>query len=161
MRKLAISALAVGVLLTMSAVRVADFMAARAETVRTAELRASNLALILSEYLSEAFAATDAALRQLVLHSQRVGGPTASPRDWLPSLTSASAGLVGVGSISVVDRDGVIRHTTLPEIDGQSRRDDFVFRQAQLDSRDLLIVGTPIREPGAAGTNSSSRSAVA
>ena len=44
----------------------------------------------------------------------------------------------------MVDRDGIIRHTTLPEIAGQSRRDDFVFRQAQVDPRDLLIVGTPI-----------------
>ena len=123
MRKLTIGLLSVGILLTMGAVRVADFLSARAETVRTAELRASNLALILSEYLSEAFAASDAALRQLVLHGQRIGGPTAPPRDWLPSLNSAAAGLVGIGSISVVDRDGIIRHTTLPEIAGQSRRD--------------------------------------
>ena len=101
MRKLAIGVLSVGILLAMSVVRVADFLAARAETIRTAELRASNLALILSEYLAEAFAASDAALRQLVLHSQRIGGPSAPARDWLPSLTSAAAGLVGVGSISV------------------------------------------------------------
>jgi signal transduction histidine kinase len=145
MRKLTIGLLSVGILLTMSAVRVADFLAARAETVRNAELRASNLALVLSEYLSEAFAASDAALRQLVLHGQRIGGPSAPARDWLPSLTSAAAGLVGIGSITVIDRDGIIRHTTLPEIAGQSRRDDFVFRQAQVDARDLLIVGTPIQ----------------
>ena len=144
MRKLTIGLLSVGILLTTGAVRIADFLAARAETIRTAELRASNLALVLSEYTAEAFAASDAALRQLVLHGQRIGGPSAPPRDWLPSLTSASAGLVGVGSISVVDRDGIIRHTTLPEIAGQSRRDEFVFRQAQADPRDLLIVGTPI-----------------
>ena len=63
MRKLTIGLLSVGILLTMGAVRVADFLSARAETIRTAELRASNLALILSEYLSEAFAASDATLR--------------------------------------------------------------------------------------------------
>jgi len=145
MRKLAIGVLSVGILLAMSGVRVADFLASRAEVVRSAESRASNLSIILSEYVAEAFAGGDAALRQLVLHSQRIGGPAAPARDWLPSLTSAHAGLVGVGSISVTDRDGIIRHTTLPEIAGQSRADDFVFRQAKKDPRDALIIGTPIR----------------
>ena len=41
-----------------------------------------NLSSILSEYLRETFAAGDASLRQLVLHSRRVGGPSAPAADW-------------------------------------------------------------------------------
>ena len=56
-----------------------------------------------------------------------------------------------MGSISVVDRDGVIRHSTRPEIIGQSRRDDYIVRAAIGAPADELIVGTPFRaivDPG-------------
>ena len=97
----------------------------------------------MSAYLAETFAAGDASLRQLALHSQRVGGPSAPAAAWAPSLASAQAGLRTVGAISVVDRDGVIRHSTRPEIVGQSRRKEVLYRAAIGGTGDELIVGTP------------------
>jgi signal transduction histidine kinase len=96
------------------------------------------------------FSVGDASLRQLSLHSQRVGGPGAPADEWGPSLASARAGLAGVGSISIVDRDGVIRHSTTAVILGQSRRDQYVFRRLAAETTDTFVVDTPfitITEP--------------
>lgn len=128
----------------MGGVRAADLRRSRDETLKTVEARASDLSRIVSAYLAETFAAGDASLRQLALHGRRVGGANAPGRQWLPSLASARAGLTSIGAISVVDRDGIIRHTTRTEILGQSRRDDYIFRQAITAPNDDLIIGTPL-----------------
>ncbi len=115
MRKIVIGGITLGALLIVGGVRIADLWWSRTKTLTAAESRAANLALILSEYINEAFAAGDASLRQLVIHSGRIGGPAASDSEWAPSLASARAGLTDITSISVVDAEGVIRHSTLAE----------------------------------------------
>jgi signal transduction histidine kinase/ActR/RegA family two-component response regulator len=144
-RKLVIAALTLGVLITMAALRAADLRWTRAEALRAAESRAENLALIISAYLGETFAAGDASLRQLALHSRRVGGPEAQARNWTPSLASAKAGLTSIGAITVLDRHGIIRHSTRPEILGQSRRNEYLMRHALDAHDDELLIGTPFR----------------
>jgi signal transduction histidine kinase/CheY-like chemotaxis protein len=144
-RKLRIGALTLGVLLAIAGLRAADLWSARTDAIRAAESRAANLAIILGGYLGEAFAAGDASLRQLALHSRRVGGPSAPERSWGPSLASAKAGLTSISAITVVSNDGVIRHSTRPEIVGQSRRDDYIIRSSIGAPGDDLVVGTPFR----------------
>jgi signal transduction histidine kinase len=149
-RKSAIAALTTGVLVTLAGLRTADLFWRRADVIRVAEARAANLASILSEYLRGTFNAADASLRQLSLHSQRIGGPGASDADWAPSLASARAGLSGAGSISITDANGVIRHSTQPLIIGQSRRDQYVFQRLAADPTDAVVVNPPfptISEP--------------
>ena len=143
MRKSVIAALTLGVLGAVATFRIADQWTLRAQTIRTAGARASNLALILAAYIQESFVAGDSALRQLTLHSRRIGGPAAPDTDWLPSLASARAGLPGNGSISVVDADGIIRHSTQPAIVGQSRRDEFLFRELVNHPTDEYLLSTP------------------
>src|SRR5688572_20458133 len=140
MRQVVISGVAVSVLLIMGALRANDLRTAHAETAAAAERRAANLALILSEYVRETFAAGDAALRQLALHSRRIGGPDAAEGEWTPSLLSARAGLAGIGAISVIDRSLVIRHSTRPDVIGQTRKDDPVFGRALEATSDDLII---------------------
>ena len=87
-RKPIIAVLTLGVLFVLGIFRAVDLYSRRAEVLTTSSRRADNLASILSEYLRGTFSAGDAALRQLALHSQQVGGaarlmPTgrrASPR---------------------------------------------------------------------------------
>jgi signal transduction histidine kinase len=146
MRKLVIFGLAIGLLLLLGAFRTNDLLSSRAETMARAHTRSSNLALILSSYMAGTFAASDAALRQLVLHNQRIGGPGAPSDEWTPSLVSARAGLTGVGAISVIDRQMVIRHSTRADIVGQSRR-EAVFDAALMSASDDLIVGQPFLSP--------------
>jgi signal transduction histidine kinase len=146
MRKLAIYGLAIGLLLLLGVFRTNDLWTSRAEVIARANTRASNLALILSSYMAGTFAASDAALRQLALHSQRVGGPGAPAADWMPSLVSARAGLTGVGAIAVVDRQMIIRHSTRRDVLGQSRQEP-VLDAALQSASDDLIVGQPLLSP--------------
>jgi signal transduction histidine kinase len=145
LRKPLIAALTIGALLTVTALRALDLWWWRARTIAMAEARAANLAFILSEYIRESFAAGDASLRQLELYSRRFGGPNAPEAEWGPILASASAGLTGVGSFSVTDARGVIRHSTQPAIVGQSRSDQYVFRQLAARATDDFVISTPFR----------------
>jgi signal transduction histidine kinase len=142
-RKLSIAAVTIGVLAVMGAFRFADLRNARQDALEAARARADNLALILSAYVGESFRAADASLRQLQLHSRRVGGPHVPGSAWAPSLTSAKAGLTGVGAITVVDREGTIRHSTRPQLEGQSRRDEFLTQHVLRATTDELLIGTP------------------
>jgi signal transduction histidine kinase len=146
MRKLVIFGLATALLLLLGVFRTNDLWTSRAEVMERAHTRSSNLALILASYMAGTFAASDAALRQLALHSQRIGGPGAPADEWTPSLASARAGLTGVGAISVVDRQMTIRHSTRLDIVGQSRREP-VFDAALMSASDDLIVGQPFLSP--------------
>src|SRR5205823_5577061 len=74
-RKSVIAALTLGVLAAVATFRIVDQWQLRVQTIRTAEARANNLALILAAYIQESFVAGDSALRQLTLHSRRIGGP--------------------------------------------------------------------------------------
>jgi signal transduction histidine kinase len=145
MRKLAIGALAIGIFVTTGAIRAADLSRARRETLEAAEARAANLAHILAAYVTEAFAVGDAALRQLALHSRRVGGPAGNVQAWAASLEEARVGIPGIGSISILDRDGIVRHSTRREIVGQSRQHDYIVRHALTTRGDSLVVGNPFR----------------
>jgi signal transduction histidine kinase len=143
--KRVIAALTTVLLAALAAVRVGDLWVWRGQILTASEARAANLSSILSEYLRETLAAGDTTLRQLVLHSRRVGGPSAPASEWIPSMSSARAGLTSIGSISVTDAAGVIRHSTQPRIIGQSRRDEYVFKLLSSHAIDDLVASTPYR----------------
>src|SRR5262249_25397532 len=59
-------------------------------------------------------------------------------------------GVAGIGSITVTDGDGTITQSTLPLIVGQSRGDQFIFKQLASQPSDTLLIGEPylsLREP--------------
>jgi signal transduction histidine kinase len=145
--KTVIATLTTALILALSALRVGDLWVWRGQILAASEARAVNLSSILSEYLRETFAAGDASLRQLVLHSRRIGGPSAAASDWVPSLTSARAGLTSIGSITVTDAAGIIRHSTQPRIIGQARRDDYAFKLLSTHAIDDLVASTPFLTP--------------
>jgi signal transduction histidine kinase/ActR/RegA family two-component response regulator len=88
-------------------------------------------------------AAVDASLKQLVVHSARVGGPNAPPDSWQPILRTAIAGMSYVGSLTVTDSNGVIRHSTLPAVIGQSRREEFLFTRLAAEPEAGIVADTP------------------
>jgi len=115
------------------------------ETVSDTQTKASDLSYILAEHMQSSVAAVDASLKQLVLHSSRVGGPGAPADLWSPVLRNAIAGMSYVGSLTITDADGVIRHSTLPALIGQSRREDFMFNRLSSDPHAGIIADTPFR----------------
>jgi signal transduction histidine kinase len=146
-RKSGIAALTIGVLLVVGATRAADLWWSRDERLTDAEQRAATLALILAEYLTGAFTASDTALRQLAVTSARIGGPAASDAEWAPLLAATRSALPGIGAISVIDTDGVIRHSTRREIIGQSRKREFEAMLPVSDAPDAALLGPPLRSP--------------
>jgi len=149
-RKSTAALLALAVMAAVGVARSADLWWWHRQVLSTAESRAANLSHILAEYVSESFAAGDSSLRQLVIHGRHIGGAEAPPGDWDPTLLAAKATLTGVGSISVLDRGGVIRHSTVKTLVGQSRSDDVIFRQLRDGPNDQLAIDTPflsVREP--------------
>jgi signal transduction histidine kinase len=142
--------LTAGVLAAFTALRIVDLVWWRAQTLAAADARATNLSLILSEYLRELFAEGDASLRQVTQYSRRIGGPSAAEDQWDSILGSAAAGVAGVGSITITDSAGLIIHSTQPLIVGQSRADQFIFKRLASQTGDDLVIGEPylsVREP--------------
>ena len=143
--KVAICLLTAGALGVFAALEGIDLWMRHGQVIAAAGRQADNVALILSRHIRETFASADASLRQLVLHGARVGGPAAASSAWTASLQYALAGLPAVGSLTVVDANGIIRHSTIPGIAGQSRRDEYVFQRLATDSADVIVASTPFR----------------
>jgi signal transduction histidine kinase len=141
--KFPIAAFTAAILLVVAGIQVLHTIDARRQTLAEAEQRTDNLAYVVASYVQDHFALADTALRQLVVHARRAGGPDAPPEEWDPILAAAKAGLAGSGSISVVDAQGVVTHSTQPTIVGESRRDDFVFKSLAQADRNTLVVDMP------------------
>jgi len=141
--KLLLAVFTAVILLVVSAMQVLHIIDARRRAVTAAEARTRNLAYVVSTYVRDDFALADTSLRQLVIHARRVGGARAAADDWDPILAAAKASLAGSGSISVVDSDGIVTHSTQRAIVGQSRRDDFVVRTLAHSGDDELAVDAP------------------
>ncbi|MBC7897368.1 MAG: response regulator [Cytophagaceae bacterium] len=131
------------VLTFLAVLRFLDLAARRERVVAAGDARVLNLTHILARYVIEAFAASDATLRQLTVLNVRLGGPGAPDAEWQPPLAAAQAGISSVGSISVMDREGIIRHSTLPGLIGQSRREEFMFRTLRTDTTVRPLISTP------------------
>ncbi len=140
--KILVLAFTAFILAAVGVVVVADLLWRREQALTAAEARAQNLAFVLSEYVRGSFAATDASLRQLVIHGRRVGGATAPGDAWDSMLSSAKAALTG-GSLTVTDANGRIVHSTQRLILGQSRRDNYIFKQLSTLSTDELVIDRP------------------
>ena len=145
--KLLIVAFTVSVLLAVAVVQALSLWWQRERVRRAAETRVSNLALVLSEYVRGALVTADTSLRQLAIHARRIGGPGAPADVWDPILSAARGAIPGGGSLSVTDAAGIIRRSTLPAIVGQSRRDNYVFKQLAAIDRDELVVDRPFVTP--------------
>ena len=132
------------VLIAVASLQAADLWWRRESVIRNAETRASNLAVVFAEYIRGSFASADAALRQIVIHGKRVGGSSQPDDVWDPILASARAGLNEVGSLSVTDTKGIITHSTLHELVGQSREDFYIFRRLASNGVDELVIDRPL-----------------
>jgi hypothetical protein len=115
-------------------------------TARTeAERRATNLVYILSAHMQEAVAALDASLVQIGAASARLGGPSGDAGDWNAVLTGAIAGMPNTGSLSVTDSQGVIRHSTVTNVLGQSRQDLYLFQTLRRQANAGMVADRPFK----------------
>ena len=117
--------------------------------LRAGESRAKHLSLVLAEYLRGSFAVADTALRQLAVHSRRIGGPDAPVAEWDGILAAARAAMPvgGTGSISVADAAGIIRQSTMKNLVGQPRREQHIFQRLSRPGPDELTMDAPFLVP--------------
>ena len=134
---------AIGALALLSIFRAVDLWWWRNDLLARGASQADNLSQIVAEYLTGAFAATDAALRQLQDHGRRVTPTDESTDEWRSILGSTKATLTGAGSISITDASGVIVQSTQPVIVGQSRRSLFLFQRLATGPADELVIDPP------------------
>ena len=146
-RKSGIATLTIGVLVVVGALNGVDLWRSREDRLRDAEQRAATLSLVLAEYITGAFSAADTALRQLALRSRRIGGPSAPEAEWGPLIATTRSALAGIGAISVIDAEGIIRHSTRTNIVGQSRRKEFAAMQPFGSGDAPPLLGAPLRSP--------------
>src|SRR6266511_1061633 len=135
--------LTVAVVLALALLQGLNLWSRYRQTVSETQARTSDLTYMLTEHMRSSVAAVDASLKQLVLHNVRVGGPSAPPASWQPVLGTAIAGMSYVGSLAVTDAEGVIRHSTLPALIGQSRREEFLFKRLAADPKAGIVADTP------------------
>ena len=119
-----------------------------------------HLSFVLAEYLRGSFAVADTALRQLAVHSRRIGGPDAPVAEWDGILAAARAAMpVGrTGSISVADAAGIIRQSTMKSLVGQSRREQHIFQRLSRPGPDELTMDAPFLVPRGEARATSCRS---
>ena len=135
----------VGIFILVVGLRSANLHWRHENIIQENERRAASFALVLSEHLEQTIATVDAALSQLVLHSERVGGPNAPAPVWDPVLAAAYSGLANVGSITLLNDSGFITHSTLQSIIGQSRISQFMYRYLSMVPTSELLADTPYR----------------
>jgi len=117
------------------------------EVVTGEQQQAAKFAHLLTEHLQQSFATIDATFAHIVAFNAQAGGPQSASPDWQKVLDASIAGLKAVDRISVLDRDGVIRHSTLLSLVGEPRGDRTLFRAlAETEDTGLIIQG-PFRDP--------------
>ena len=131
------------VLVAVGALESVDLWWRREGVLKAADTRATNLAVVLAAYIRGSFASADAALRQVQIYGNRIGGPSASPDDWAPILAAAKAALPESGSFSVTDENGIIVHSTQRAIIGQPRSDHYAFKRLSSLPTDELVIDRP------------------
>ena len=123
----------VGVFLVFIAARSALLWWQHDQDLSVEQRRAESLSHVLAEHLDRTLGPIESALNQLAAHSDRIGGPRA-PRDvWTPVLEATLSGLSGIGSLNVIDEDGVVTLSTNPAVTATSRRDRFLYRRLKAD----------------------------
>jgi len=119
----------------------------RSSALEAAERRAQSYSHILSDHLQRTIGSIDARLAQIALQSARLGGPEGDAAPWREVLDAARGGAGIIGSLSVADRRGVIRHSTIRDLVGQGRGDRFIMRALATQDAPELLSDSPIRSP--------------
>ncbi len=117
----------------------------RQEILNEGQRRAENLALILGDHLARTVNGVDMTLRQIALHHARAAG-SGNPREvWAQVMEATRTGTPGVAALSILDRNGIVVFSTVPELVGQSRADTNIFRRLSAEAEPGLAADPPLR----------------
>jgi len=128
-------------------VALVGFSQLRSTALEAASHRAQSYSTILSAHLERTMGAMDARLSQIAVQSERLGGPRGGDARWQQVLEAAKAGGTTIGSLSVIDETGVIRHSTLPSLVGLSRSEGAIFQSLRDSDAPPVVSESPFISP--------------
>ena len=137
--------LVVGVVMVLALLQALNLAFRYQRVNRATHSRAVVLSHILAEQMRIRVAAADASLRQVIVRSAMIGGPSASPAAWKTLLQTAMAEMNSIAWLSIWDTSGIVRHSTSPALRGVSRRGEFLFTQLAGQADSGLVASTPFR----------------
>jgi PAS domain S-box-containing protein len=140
-----IAVLFVAVLVVLTILRAGNLWSRHDDILLNTRHQAESFAHVLNAHLSQQVATIDATLAQIRLHSERVGGPNAQPPFWQPVLRAAFAGLTGAKSLSIINDAGIVTHSTVDGVIGQSRSNQYLYRHLKENPATDLVADTPFR----------------
>ena len=123
------------------------FAQLRQNALEAASHRAQSYSTILSAHLERTMGALEGRLTQIAVQSERLGGPRGAHAQWQSVLEAAKAGATTVVSLSVIDDSGVIRHSTLAEIVGQTRLDGAIYQSLNDADAPEVVSEAPFVSP--------------
>ncbi len=141
----------VGVFLVFIAARSAVLWWQHDQELSAEQRRAESLVHVLAEHLDRTLGPIEAAFSQLAAHSERIGGPSAPQELWAPVLEAALSGLAGIGSLNVIDAEGMVTLSTNPAVTATSRRDRFLYRRLKDDPNSGLVIAPSAPSPNYSG----------
>ena len=128
-------------------VSLVGFAGLHQNAIDAARHRAQSYSTILSAHLDRTMGAMDARLTQIAVQSDRLGGPTGSPAQWDAVLAAAKAGATTISSLSVIDADGIVRHSTLSQTINLRRPDFANFLSPNGHDAPDVVSGDPFVSP--------------
>jgi signal transduction histidine kinase/ActR/RegA family two-component response regulator len=123
------------------------FAQLRTNALVAAQDRAESYATILGAHLERTMSSIDSRLSQIAVQSERLGGPSGSARQWRDVLEATKSGANTVASMSIVDANGIIRHSTLPQIVGLERREGAIVQSLQDNDAPQIVSEPPFVSP--------------
>ena len=141
----------VGVILIFIAARSVALWWQYDQVLLAEQGRAENLAHVLAEHLDRTLGPIESALNQLAVSSERIGGPHAPREIWAPVMTATLSGLSGIGSLNVIDADGIITLSTNPAVTGTSRQEGYLYRRLKDDPTSSLVIAPALPSTNFAG----------
>ncbi|MBL8546474.1 MAG: response regulator [Hyphomonadaceae bacterium] len=120
------------------AVAFGSFAILRQNAIEAAKDRSQSYSTILSAHLERTMGAMESRLSQIAVQSDRLGGPSGDSARWLNVLQAARAGASTVVSLTIVDANGVIRHSTLEPIVGGHRQGAIVASLTAASAPELI-----------------------
>ena len=143
--RLALVVLAAVFVAALAAWQATYLARARNDAFDVAQVRGATLTTALAGHLQRAIAEIDVTLSQIAVLANRLGGPPGPGEDWRETLAAARAAAPGISAITVIDDKGIVRHSTVAAIIGQSRRDLFIFQRLSDPASPDVVSDLPFR----------------
>lgn len=128
--------------LAVAAIRIIVLYDHRDQVLEQSRARAQNLASLVADNLSQTIEMIDGSLLRISQHASQLKG-TDSEIQLATILEQSLSTMRGISAITILDAQGVISHSTMPQIIGESRADRPLYSAMLMDRKTDLVADAP------------------